>query len=111
MQFKLNFNNLTNGEKANLRKAFSEVTMFVVLSVLCSMMKGYEGKDQAWHKKMLAYQLERLKLDTGSMVPTTEMLENMWQILQSPMAGMEGLHNLFNIFKFQNCAVEIQHVL
>ena len=108
MQFKLNFNNLTNGEKANLRKAFSEVTMFVVLAVLCSMMKGYEGKDQAWHKKMLAYQLERLKLDTGSMVPTTEMLENMWQILQSPMAGMEGLHNLFNIFKFQNCAVEIQ---
>ena len=108
IQLSLNDKNLTDWQKANLKKAFSEITLFIVLSVLCSMMKSYEGKDQAWHKKMLAYQLERLRLDTGSMVPSTSIIDNAWQILQSPMAGMEGLHNLFNIFKFQNCAVEIE---
>jgi len=108
IQLSLNDKNLTDGQKANLKKAFSEITLFVVLAVVCSMTKNYENKDSAWHKKMLAYQLQRLKLDTGSMVPTTSMVDNMWQILQSPMAGMEGMHNLFNVFKFQNCAIEVE---
>ena len=104
----LNWEQLNNYERAQCKKAFFTSGMFIVMSGLAMLARGLSDKDRPWAEKMLRYQIERLRLETGALVPNITMLENFNQILQSPMAGIDGVNNILNALKFWQAADEIE---
>ncbi len=104
----LHWDQLNNYEKAQCKKAFFTSTLFMVMSGLAMLARGLSDKDRPWAAKMLRYQIERLRLETGALVPNMMMLENFSQILQSPMAGIDGVNNILNALKFWQAADEIE---
>ena len=97
-------NKLSSWEKANLRQFYFEMAMFITLIALTKMLSGYKDKDTPWAKKFLAYNLYRLRLDIGSLVPTPDAIMNLVTQLKSPAAAIDGVAKFFNLFKFWNLA-------
>lgn len=96
-------------EKANMKRAMTEIAMFYILSVLISMMGPEKDKKGVWLDRMIIYNLKRMKVETGASVPISpDLLDNAWTILQSPAASIKTVNNITDLIQFQNMFVEIQ---
>lgn len=104
----LNWNRLNDFEKSQCKKVLFQNTMFGILCACAVLTKGFSDKDRPWRTKMLRYQIERLKLETSALTPNRAMLKSFTQILQSPMAGIDGVNNVINALSFWNAADEIE---
>lgn len=103
------YNQLTPYEKTNLARAITETALFGVLTALVGMVGPAKDKDGYWGKKMLNYQLRRMKLETGASIPLPqEFIPNALAILQSPAAAIKSFNNLANVLYFWNASIEIE---
>ncbi len=103
------WNELSQHEKANLRRSLSEMGMFAALSVLISMLGAPEDRKGVWHDRMILYSLNRMKLETGASMPlNSEFLTNIWTLLQSPAAALKQIDNLTNLVRFDKMFNEIE---
>lgn len=104
-----NWDQLTNHEKANIKRSITELIMFGVLSGLIGMMGPEKDRKGVWADRMVLYQLKRLKLEMSASIPIhPEMLNNLWTMLQSPSASINSFNNLINLFQFQTMFNEIE---
>lgn len=106
-----NYKNLKSWEKANLRKAGFEMSVFVILSILCSAMAGWDDKNSKKNiaQKLLYYTLLRMKLETGAAMPfNPAFFKNGMTLLQSPAASIKSINNLGGLFCFWNMFDEIK---
>ena len=105
-----NWNSLNNTEKANMRRAFAEMSIFLTLAVIIRMIGPVtKNKDSTWHEKMLAYQLMRMKLEVGASMPfTPNFSQNIVTMLQSPAAAITSCNNLLSLLEFWNMNEELQ---
>lgn len=89
--------NLDKVQKYNLCRAHNELILYFALLGLGFALG--EPKDNRGNaaKKFWIYQVKRLILDTEASTPHPAMLQNMFTILQSPMAGVSMLNNLLYI--------------
>ena len=69
---------------------------------------GWKDKDRPWLAKMVKYQIDRLKMETGAMIPWTTMPENFMQILNSPMAGTSALQDVLDLFEIHHMFDKIE---
>lgn len=100
---------LSQHEKANIRRSLSEMGIFVTLSVLISMLGGPEDRKGVWHDRMILYSLNRMKLETGASMPlNAEFLTNIWTLLQSPAAALKQMDNLTTLIRFDKMFNEIE---
>lgn len=100
---------LNNHEKANMLRALTEISMFIGLSVLISMLGGPEDKKGVWHDRMILYALNRMKLETGASMPLNiEFPKNILTILQSPAAAVKQLNNMTALLRFDNLFNEVE---
>ena len=91
-------NQLSAEEKKNARVAFAQASLFVFLGLVCGMTKGWKDKDDR-NLRLLAYQMRRLQLETGAMVPfPPTFVKNVFTLIQSPAAGIKTLENLSQVF-------------
>lgn len=104
----LNWDRLNDYEKAQCKKVLFQSTLFITTSACAVLARGLSAKDRPWADKMLRYQIERLRLETAALVPNLEMLKSFTQILQSPMAGIDGVNNIINALSFWNAADELE---
>ena len=104
----LNWDRLNDYEKAQCKKVLFQSTLFLTTSACAVLARGMSGKDRPWAEKMLRYQIERLRLETGALTPNLQMLKSFTDILQSPMAGIDGVNNIVNALSFWNAADEIE---
>lgn len=104
----LNWERLNDYERAQCKKVFFQCTLFITTTACSVLAKGLSAKDRPWADKMLRYQIERLRLETAALVPNLEMLKSFNQILQSPMAGVDGVNNIINALSFWNAADELE---
>lgn len=108
-QVATHWSELSNHQKANIRRAATETAIFYALSTLISMMGSVKDKKGIWKSRMLLYNLMRAKVETGAAFPlSTDMLDNMWTILQSPAAAIKTFNNVGDLLQFQNMFNEIQ---
>lgn len=109
-QFELaiNWDRLNDYEKAQCKKVLFQCTLFITTTACAMLAKGLSAKDRPWADKMLRYQIERLRLETAALVPNLQMLKSFTQILQSPMAGIDGVNNIINALSFWNAADELE---
>ena len=104
-----NWNQLSNHEKANIKRASAELMMFGILSGLIALIGPEKDRKGVWAERMIIYQLKRLKLETSASIPIhPEILDNLWTILQSPSASINSFNNLGNLIQFQNIFNEIE---
>lgn len=91
---------LTMAQFANLKRAMAEITMFIILSGLCSFMGDYKDKD-TWASRLLLYQLKRLHMEVGvSFWPPSMVMEGM-TILQSPTALLSPMTDFIKLLQIQ----------
>lgn len=108
-QLATHWSELSNHEKANIRRSLAEMTMFWVLTGLISMMGPEKDRKGVWLDRMILYNLKRMKLETGASMPLTpDFLDNINTILQSPAASIKTFNNIADLVQFQNMVVEIQ---
>ena len=104
----LNWDRLNDYEKAQCKKVLFQASLFLTTTASAVLARGMSGKDRPWAEKMLRYQIERLRLETGALTPNLQMLKSFTDILQSPMAGIDGVNNIINALSFWNAADEIE---
>lgn len=108
-QLATRFRNLSNHERANLRRSISEIGIFALLTVALSMLGPAKDHKGVWYKRWLSYCLQRMKLEAGASVPITpSFLENIWSILKSPAPAIKSFNNIADILWLPNIFNEIE---
>lgn len=103
------WNELSQQEKANIRKALAEIQIFLTLQVLISRMGKAKDKKGVWADRMILYALNRAKLETGAAMPFNfEFISNIWTILRSPAAALNQVDNMTALLRFDNMCKEIE---
>lgn len=103
------YNQLSDHEKANLRRAQAEVSLFLMLMTLCKLGGRVKDRDRSWLEKMALYQIHRMYLETGASMPAnTQFFSNIFQLLQSPMASIDTFETMTKVIELWNMFDEIQ---
>lgn len=98
---------LSEHEKANLKRAYTEIALFAVLTLLCKLGGRVKEKSDVWGEKMLEYQLNRMRLECGASVPSGSFFSNIFSLLQSPAAAIKTGEHLAKVLNFGNMLDEI----
>lgn len=110
-QMATRWSKLSDTEKKNMKRSFGELSMFALLSVLCSMCGHWKDKKNNLGERLILYNLMRMKMEAGASIPwplSPDFISNTWSIIQSPAASMKTLEGLTNLLEFQNMFNEIQ---
>lgn len=95
--------NLSSTEKANLRKATTELTVFISLYILIEALGNLDDdKERPWELRLLNYSLLRLRTDMGALMPTPLIIEEGQKLLEDPFAAVSTLGRIVNLFKLLN---------
>lgn len=108
-QIATRFNELNSHQKANIKRALTEISLFYCLALFISFMGTEKDRKGVWEERMLSYNLKRMKLETGASMPLSpDFFDNLFTIMQSPAAAIKPINNLLDLLQFQNMFVEIQ---
>lgn len=103
------WNSLNESEKANIKRALTELNAYVALSTYIMFAGPAKDKDRNWAERMALYQAYRLKMETGASIPLpSSLIDNTMTIIQSPAAAINSCNNLFNLLEVWNMFTEIQ---
>lgn len=97
-----NWNNLTNTEKANIKRAATEVGHFLAVALILGLIDWSDDKDRPWLIRMAEYQARRLYTELGSMIPGPQILREGLKILESPAAGISTIEGTLNLINLMN---------
>lgn len=97
-----NWNNLTKTEKANIRRAATEVGHLLLLMAFLGLMDWSDDKDRPWLEKMIEYQARRLYTELGAQVPGPTMVEEGLRIVKSPAAGINTIESAIDLIGLLN---------
>lgn len=102
-QIATRWSELNSKEKANIKRALTELSIFSTIGLLIALMGGAEEHKGSWYRRMTLYQLKRLKMETGAFVPiTTDIFSNAFTLINSPIAAVSTIDNILNVFEVQN---------
>ena len=95
--------NLSKNEKANMRRAITELSLFFLV-VFAKMLVGGKSedgddplKDSPYAKRLLTYQVYRLYNELGALVPLPTMIQEGLKIANSPAAGVNTLEKVADL--------------
>lgn len=97
-----NWNNLTDTEKANIKRAATEVGHFLTIAMVLGLIEWPDDKNRPWLIKMAEYQARRLYTELGSMVPGPQVLREGLKIIKSPAAGVNTLESALDLLGLMN---------
>lgn len=100
--------NLSEHEKANIRRAGTEISLFWMLWLICKIGGRVKDQDRSWWDKMALYQLHRMNLEVGASVPGLGFTSNLIQLLQSPAPTLSTFEKFNKILNFNHAFDEIQ---
>ncbi len=103
----LTYNNMTDHEKSNLKRAGMEVGIFLTLCLTLLLMGSWKD-DETWAGRMAQYFLRRLHLEIGTSFYPPMMILDGKKILQSPTAGMKTFETFASAANFLNLWDEIE---
>lgn len=88
------WHNLTEQEKANVRRMTTEIVITATLALLYSVIKHYADDDDDKFLDNIAYQFYRLRTDMGFYYNPRDMLK----IIQSPFPSSSSIKSISNLF-------------
>lgn len=105
---KANWYRLSEQDKANMKRAITEVSIYMLLCAEIASLGTYKDKKGNWAYRNLMYQMRRLHLETGASMPGPYFINNVFQILNSPIASISALQKASTLFKFTNLFKEVE---
>lgn len=96
------WDNLSKREKANIRRAITEVAHFAAISVVLGLIDWDDDDDSPWIKRMAEYQLRRLKTEIGVLIPGKPMIDEGVKIAKSPFAAIQTMQSTFDLVGLLN---------
>ena len=96
------WNELTSTEKANIRRALTEIGHFLAVMAIIGLIEWSDDKDRPWLVRMLEYQSRRLYTELGAMIPGKSMISEGLKIIKSPAAGVTTIENMLDLTKLLN---------
>ena len=101
--------NLSEHERANLRRAQAEITEFWMFLMLVRLGGRVKDRDRSWLDKMALYQCHRMYLEVGASMPVNSgFFSNIFTLLQSPAASINTFERFSKMVQFWNMFDEIQ---
>lgn len=97
-----NWNNLTKTEKANIKRAITEVGHFLAVALILGLIDWPDDKDSPWLVKMAEYQARRLYTELGVQVPGPQMVKEGLKIIKAPAAGVNTIEGELNLIGLIN---------
>lgn len=95
---KIQWSNLDKMQQSNVRRALTEMTMYVMLiSLNFALGEPDDHKGDFWRRWWI-YQVRRLILETEASMPHPNMVGNFVTILNSPFGGLETFQGLTYMF-------------
>jgi hypothetical protein len=99
----VNWNNLSDYEKGNMRRSLTELGLVIGLFAACwamAMVPPDEDKTKlGWTTKLLYSNLLRLRMELGSQAPTPMFVNESLKMLNSPFAAVGVVKDTLNIFQ------------
>ena len=91
------WNELEDWEKANVKRAATEVSQFIILMVVITLMGKSKDKDRSWAMRTLRYWAMREKTELAALVPSPFMLTEGIKLVKSPVANTSILSDIANL--------------
>ena len=103
------WDNLTEAQKYNIKRAHTEFIMFCLLSMLSAFVLGdpKDHKGDRW-RRFWMYQVRRALMEIKSSMPHPFALNNMWQMLRSPFAGLNTLESMLYLLNVEDMGETIK---
>lgn len=96
------WNELTPTEKANIRRALTEVSHFLAIAMVIGLIEWSDDKDRPWLVRMAEYQARRLYTELGALIPGKSMISEGLKIIKSPAAGVNAVENILDLLGLMN---------
>lgn len=104
--FSQEWGNLTDHQKANVRRAITEVSLLATLAIINWIMGAPSDKKNknSWFRRMFLYQIMRSKLEISAFTPSLSMFSNIHSLFKNPFPFLKpygnllGILNIFNMF-------------
>ena len=97
-----NWKKLSKTEKANIKRAVTEVGHFLAVALVLGLIDWSDDKDRPWLVKMAEYQARRLYTELGSLIPGPQMVGEGLKIIKSPAAGINTIENTLDLIGLMN---------
>lgn len=97
-----NWKNLTETEKANIKRAATEVGHFLIIAAFLGLMDWDDNKNRPWLQRMIEYQARRLYTEIGTQAPGPQMVGEALKILKSPAAGINTIESVLGMVGLLN---------
>lgn len=94
------WDSLEDYERANLKRATTEVMQWLVICAMASLLGG-KDKDRPWAERALGYSMIRLRTELGALVPFS-MPKEMLAIARSPFAATNVLSDISSLLSLLN---------
>lgn len=92
------WSNLSDMEKANVKRVHTEMMMYVALLGLSFALGEPEDHKREFWRRWWIYQVRRMILDTEASMPLPQTISSGLTILQSPIAGVNTMNSLLYTF-------------
>lgn len=96
------YNELTDEEKANVKRAITELGTFLTVASAIAIIDWDTNKDRPWADKFFEYQLRRLYTELGTTTPTPAAISEVFKILKTPAAAFTSGEKTLNLLGLLN---------
>ena len=97
VQLAAQWENMSEHERANVRRALTEIIQFMAVWALANWIEWDDDKDRPWSVKLAEYVTKRLAHELGGLTPSTVMPQELLKTVKTPMASITTVQNLFNL--------------
>lgn len=91
-----NWKNLSDVEKANMKRGIAELATYWTLYAMIAMIHGFgdDDKKKPWALRLAAYSALRLKTDMGALLPSPTMIDEGTKLFISPFGALTTIKKL-----------------
>lgn len=97
VQLSAQWENMSEHERANVRRAITEIVQFMAVWALANWVEWDDDKNRPWSVKLAEYTTKRLAHELGGLTPSTVMPQELLKTVKTPMASISTIQNTFNL--------------
>lgn len=97
IQLSEQWDNMEEEERANIKRAISEMVQFFAVWALANWVEWPDDKDRPWALKLAEYSSKRLAHELGGLAPSTVMPQELLKTVKSPIPAVSVLQNSLNL--------------
>lgn len=89
---------LTTHEKANVKRAITEIAQFFVVWMLANLIDWDDDENRPWAQKLAEYTTRRLEHELGGLMPLhTGFIQENWKNVKTPMASISTIDSILKL--------------